>query len=249
MEVTTESVTATKEHVLQLCNELEIAAIQGLFINSDAMPSLILNEESFLQAVKAEKPKAVYWYEMNFNLMEFIESELGALGWREEFDEDENCTRFPTLDQLSAQLSAPAGALAVYEGSIYSLFVMFSGAGANRIARCRTTWSFNVEDEIAELIEGHQKFARSSAKVALAGNGKALYPLALEIAKNAEFLSTRGLPKRYSIVAKLYQDRIPPHPDGRASRAVEHVPGADLNLELVTKMAQDIAREEAQTPQ
>ena len=249
MEVTTESVAATKEHVLQLCNELEVAAIRGFFINSETMPSLILNEESFLQAVKAEKPKAVYWHELHFSLIEFIESELSALGWREEFDEDENCTRFPTLDQLRAQLCAPASAIAAYEGSTYSLCVMFPGAGANRVARFRTTWLYNIEDEIAELIEGHQKFARSSAKVALAGNGKALYPLALEIAQNAEFLSTRGLPKRYSIVAKLYQDRIPPHPDGRASRAVEHVPGADLNLELVTKMAQDIAREEAQTPQ
>lgn len=245
MEVTTESIASIKDQVLQLCSELEIAAIQGFLINQESMPSLILNEDSFLMAVRAEKPRAIYWFELQFNLLEFIEAELSAEGWREEFDEDESNTRFPTLDELISQLSAPASELAAHEGSTYSLCVLFPGAGANRIARFRTTWSYGLEDEIGELIDAHKNHARSVVNVALADNEKALKTLALEIAKNAEFLTTRGLPKRYSLVSKLYKDRIPPHPTGRFSRAVEHVPGADLNLELVTKMAQDIAKDNA----
>lgn len=245
MDVTTEGIASIKDQILQLCNELEIAAIKGFFINQETMPSLILNEESFLQAVRAEKPRAIYWFDIQFNLLEFIESELSAEGWREEFDEDESNTRFPTLDELSAKLSASAAELATYEGSIYNLCVMYPGAGANRIARFRTTWSYELEDEIGQMIDDHKNHARSVVNVALAGNEKALQTLALEIAKNAEFLTTRGLPKRYSLVARLFKDRIPPHPTRRFSRAVEHVPGADLNLELVTKMAQDIARDNA----
>lgn len=243
MEVTTESIESTKDRVLKLCNELEIAGIQGYFCNQEAMSSLILNDESFLQAMRAEMPKAIYWFELKFNLVEFIESELSAQGWREEFDDDEEDTRFPTFDALRAQLGASEAELAEYEGTTYSLCVMFPGAGANRIARFRTTWSYSLEDDINELIDAHKNDARSVINAALANNERALNLLASEIAKHPEFLTTRGLPKRYSLVSKLYKDRIPRHPTGRISRAVEHVPGADLNLELVTKMAQDISRD------
>jgi hypothetical protein len=126
---------------------------------------------------------------------------------------------------------------------------MFPGAGANRVAKFQTLWSSNLEDEIGDLIDEHREERSNIRQRALLGNTNGLEKLAIEIAAHPEFLATRGLPKRYALVARLFKGRIPPHPTGRWSRAVEHVPEADLNLELVVKMAQDIAREQAQSTQ
>ncbi|EXF91103.1 hypothetical protein HK44_019680 [Pseudomonas fluorescens HK44] len=235
--------------MLQLCEELEIAGIEAYYGNQEASPTLILSREPFLAAIRAEKPRAIYWFEFKFDLVRFIESEMGSEGWEEEFDEDETNTRFPTVEAIRERLQLEESAVAAQTGKAYYLCAMFPGAGANRVAKFQTLWSSNLEDAIGDLIDEHREERSNIRQRALLGNTNGLEKLAIEIAAHPEFLATRGLPKRYALVAKLFKGRIPPHPTRRMSRAVEHVPDADVNLELVVKMAQDIAREQVQSTQ
>jgi hypothetical protein len=249
MDITEDSIASIKQQVLQLCEELGIAGIEAYFVNQDAAPSLILSRTPFLAAIRAERPRAIYWFELKFDLVEFIESEMSSEGWREEFDEDDTNTRFPTVEELKARLGVEEAAVAAETGKAYYLVAMFPGAGANRVAKFQTSWSSNLQEGIGELIDEHREERSNIRQRALVGNTNGLEKLAIEIAAHPEFLATRGLPKRYALVARLFKGRIPPHPGGRWSRAVEHVPDADLNLELVVKMAQDIARGQAASPQ
>ena len=249
MDITEDSIASIKQQVLQLCEELDITGIEAYYCNQEASPTLILSRESFLAAIKAERPRAIYWYEFTFDLVSFIESEMGSEGWKEEFDEDETNTRFPTVEAMRERLQLEESAVVAQTGKAYYLCAMFPGAGANRVAKFQTLWSSNLEGEIGDLMDEYREERANIRYRALVGNTNGLEKLAIEIAAHPEFLATRGLPKRYALVARLFKGRIPPHPGGRWSRAVEHVPGADLNLELVVKMAQDIARGQAQSTQ
>lgn len=249
MDITEDSIASIKQQVLQLCEELDIAGIEAHYFNQEASPSLILSREPFLAAIRAERPRAIYWFEFKFDLVQFIEAEMGSEGWKEAFDEDETNTRFPTVEEIREKLQLEESAVAAETGRAYYLCAMFPGAGANRVARFQTLWSSNLEEGIGDLIDEHREERSNIRQRALVGNTNGLEKLAIEIAAHPEFLATRGLPKRYALVARLFKGKIPPHPGGRWSRAVEHVPGADLNLELVVKMAQDIAREQPQSTQ
>lgn len=249
MDITEDSISSIKQQVLKLCEELDIAGIEAHYVNQEASPSLLFAREPFLAAIRAERPHAIYWFEFKFDLVGFIETEMGSEGWEEEFDEDETNTRFPTVEAMRERLQLEESTIAAQTGQAYYLCAMFPGAGANRVAKFQTLWSSNLEDEIGDLIYEHREERSNIRQRALLGNTNGLEKLAIEIAAHPEFLATRGLPKRYALVARLFKGRIPPHPTGRWSRAVEHVPDADLNLELVVKMAQDIAREQAQSTQ
>ncbi|MBX8514905.1 hypothetical protein K5D69_09375 [Pseudomonas cichorii] len=243
MDITEDSIALIKQQVSHLCEELDIAVIEAYYSNQEASPNLTLSKEPFLAAIRAERPRAIYWFEFKFDLGQFIETEMGSEGWKEEFDDDETNSRFPTVEEMRERLQLEESVVAAETGKAYYLCVMFPGAGANRVAKFQTLWSSNLEDEIGDLIDEHRVERSNIRQRALIGNTNGLEKLAIEIAAHPEFLATRGLPKRYALVARLFKGRIPPHPDGRWSRAIEHVPGADLNLELVVKMAQDIARE------
>lgn len=249
MDITEDSIASIKQQVLQLCEELDIAVIEAYYFNEEAFPSLSLSREPFLTSIRAERPRAIYWFEFKFELGQFIEAEMGSEGWQEEFDEDDLNSRFPTVEEVRERLQVEESIVAAEAGKAYYLCVMFPGAGANRVAKFQTLWSSNLGNEIGDLIDKHREEHFNIKQRARIGNTNGLEKLAIEIAAHPEFLATRGLPKRYALVARLFKGRIPPHPDGRWSRAIEHVPGADLNLELVVKMAQGIAAEHAQSAQ
>lgn len=152
-----------------------------------------------------------------------------ALRGKEEFDEDETNTRFPTVEAMRERLKLGGVRSSGTNGKGLLPVRDVPGAGANRVAKFQTLWSSNLEDEIGDLMDEYREERANIRYRALVGNTNGLEKLVIEIAAHPEFLATRGLPKRYALVARFFKGRIPPHPGGRWSRAVEHVPGADLS--------------------
>lgn len=104
MDITEDSIASIKQQVSHLCEELDIAFIEAYYSNQEASPNLTLSREPFLAAIRAERPRAIYWFEFKFDLGQFIETEMSSEGWTEGFDDDETNNRFPTVEEMRERL-------------------------------------------------------------------------------------------------------------------------------------------------
>lgn len=244
MTATDGTILKIRQRLEEACTKNDCVLLPGILMDAKSLPSVVLAEQEFSAAIQAERPRAVFYRTIIFDIDRIVMSECDDRGLSVDVDPaavdtapvDVRLTEFKQRLQALAEFDQFQGA----ESYVEAFYV---SGGLMRLFSVTADWRSNIEDRVCELLDGEESDNRlhrtQRYNESVAENQRALEPLAREVSQHPLFLATRGLAKRYSVVWELFANRIPPHPDGeRVSRAIEHVPGANVNLEYLVRMAQ-----------
>lgn len=226
-----------KKKLREHCEQYNCVFIEAEFISSDA-PRIWLELEPFMLAIRAEVPRAVYYYEDIFDIDDFIESEMQQLGWKPGF-EDHPDTVWLGPEQVKLALIDYLKQFEQCAETAYQLVAVFPSNGVFCTVSLRAPWATEIEDMIDSLIESRQDDVTATMKISESEDAQLLQNIVVELVANEMFAKTRGLNKRLLLATKLVGDRIPRHPDGRVTKLAQNGNYCDANLAMVVKAADE----------
>jgi hypothetical protein len=234
----TSGIDAARKAIEEKCQVLECDLIYAYAL-ADGAPSVLLPLASFIQALVAEIPAAVYWTEDYFDADDFIEAELLGLGWKPGWENHPD-TLWLGPEQLKIALATKLRELEANRGAAYQFAAMFPHAGMSfTTPRIRAAWANDLAASIENLVEARKTDVNAGNRISDSEDAALLQSLVDELVASPVFSGTRGLNKRLLIAKKLLGERIPRHPHGRVGRIAQNAEGADLNLVMVVKAADE----------
>lgn len=232
------SIEHTRARLHAHCYKSACAFIEA-YVLADDGARIVMDVDAFLRAISAERPPAVYWTEELFDVDDFIESELLALGWKPGY-EDRPETTWLGPEQIKDALAKHFKQLSKHDEAAFELAAMFASRGVccatNSI---RAPWAIELATEISELVEARQSDVQTSMKITESEDAELLQSLVSELVANEVFRKTRGLNKRLLVATKLIGARVPRHPRGGVGRITPTGEGCDLNMIIVVKAADE----------
>lgn len=226
-----------KKELREYCEQHNSVLIEADFTSGD-VPRIWLELDAFKLAVKAEQPRAVYYYENIFDIDDFIESEMQQLGWKPGF-EDHPGTIWLGPDQVKVALIEHLKQFEQYAETAYQLVAVFPTNGVFCTISSRAPWATEIEQMIDSLIESRKDDVAATMKISESEDAQLLQSIVVELAANEMFAKTRGLNKRLLLAIKLFGDKIPKHPDSRVTKLAHNGDYCDANLAMVVKAADE----------
>lgn len=214
---------------LSIVHALSLAKEQATLVEID----------EFLLAIHAERPRVVYWtHQASFNLEEFIEEELRALGWKPGCDDSPDSIWIGP-DALVKAVLEWMPSIIDRENSAYLLSCQFSSSGTSCATTFRPSWVRELSSQLRSLILARTEQVNQDVRISESEDASLLMALAAELVANEVFARTRGLNKRLLLAKKLLGDRVPQHRQGQIAKLAQNSEYCDQNLCLVVKSADE----------
>jgi hypothetical protein len=234
----TPDIDAIRKAIEEQCRVLECDLIYAFTLAENA-PRVLLPLTSFIQALVAEMPAAVYWTEDYFDVDDFIETELLGLGWKPGWENHQD-TLWLGPEQLKIALATKLEELQTKRDAPFQFAAMFPYAGMSYATRrIRAAWAIDLAASIEKLVEARKDNVNTGNRISDSEDAALLQSLVDELVASSVFSGTRGLNKRVLIAKKLLGERMPRHPLGRVGRIAQNSEGADLNLVMIVRAADE----------
>lgn len=223
------SVLASVEKV---CADIQATVIRGTFSRGDGASVIELGRAEMLEAIRAERPAAVYYSFATFNPDDFIDLALRVNDWKEGYDERPG-SRFPSPGKVRAHFQTRIDSLHQPSHSHHELHVCYPRDGCIRRMEVAEEWADEFYNEVADYVEAYIRDTEMDNDEAEERARLAMAEMITKVAEDDGFRAIRGLPKRLMYLQKHYADQIPQHPRGRLARPAQHVDPVDLHLATV----------------
>ncbi|MGJ7565267.1 hypothetical protein ACSFBM_15550 [Variovorax sp. GB1R11] len=225
--------------VKEVCAGTKTAVIHGAFSRGNGASVIELGHAEMLEAIRAERPAAVFYSLIKFDADGFIHLVLQANGWKEGYDKRPG-SRFPSPDKVRAHVQSQIVSLTSRPDPHHELHVCYSHDGCVRHMEFNEEWAEEFYCEIADFVEAYIDDAEIDNDEAEERAKDAMKDFIRKVSQDEGFKSLRGLPKRLLYLQKHYGDKIPPHPRGRLHRAAQHVELVDYHMAIVLTEASNL---------
>lgn len=225
--------------VEKACADIQTTVISGRFSRGDGASVIELGQAEMLDAIRAERPAAVFYSLTKLDVDGFIYLALQANGWKEGYDRRPG-SRFPSPDKVRTHLQSQIDSLTSRPNLHHELHVCYSHDGCVRHMEFAEEWAEEFYCEVSDYVEAYIDESEIDSDEAEERAKAAMKDLIQKVSQDEGFRTLRGLPKRLLYLQKHYGDKIPPHPRGRLHRPAQHIELVDYHMAIVLTEASNL---------